>query len=133
MREFDFSSKRQYREVLDNLAYYPSGREEPTQFNNDRSEIYLASLDIVCEAENIMDLESAIDAVLSSYKSKLSNKGTAYGDLKLAICRCDFNQVALLLHNLRLINSNAEFRDDTNYAFPDELFDELLSKDDLIK
>jgi len=128
MKKFNFDSKRQYREVLNNLAYYPSGREEPTQFNDDRSGIYLASLEIDVEAEKVKDLESAIDDIFSSYISKLNEKGTAHGDLKLAICRYDFNVVALLLNDLRSTLGDYGFRDNTNYAYPDELFDELLSK-----
>ncbi|HBU86654.1 MAG TPA: hypothetical protein DEF26_03215 [Acinetobacter sp.] len=128
MKDFNFSIKRQYSEVLNNLPYYPSGGIDPTQFNNDKSEIYLASIDSKYETKNVKDLESALDAVLSSFKGKLAEKGTAHGDLKLAICRCDFNEVALLLHDLRSYLSDYDFRDNTNYAYPDELFDELLSK-----
>lgn len=128
MKKFNFDSKRQYSEVLKNLAYHPSGREDPTQYNDDKSGIYLASLDIIVEAENVKDLESAIDDILLSYKAKLFHKGTAHGDLKLAICRNDFNEVAILLHNLRYSLADNEFRDDTIYAYPDDLFDELISK-----
>lgn len=128
MKKFNFDSNRQYREVLNNLAYYPSGREEPTQFNDDRSRIYLASLEYDVEAEKVKDLELAIDDILSKYKSKISEERSAHVDLKLAILRCDFNEVALLLHNMRIISGYEGFRDNTNYAYPDELFDELLSK-----
>lgn len=128
MKKFNFDFKRQYREVINNLAYYPNGKEEPTQFNDDRSGIYLASIDQVIESENVEHLELAIDSILSNYKNKLSEDRTAHVDLKLAILRCDFNEVALLLHNKRIISGDNGFRDNTNYAYPDELFDELLSK-----
>ncbi|MDQ9890084.1 MULTISPECIES: hypothetical protein [Acinetobacter calcoaceticus/baumannii complex] len=128
MKKFNFNSNRQYREVLNNLAYYPSGREEPTQFNDDRSGIYLASLDYDVEAENIKHLEMAIDDILSKYKSRLSEERTAHSDLRLAILRCDFNEVAFLLHNIRTTSGDVGFRDNTNYIYPDELFDELISK-----
>ncbi|MCG5226776.1 hypothetical protein [Acinetobacter pittii] len=128
MKKFNFDSKRKYRDVINNLAYYPSGREEPTQFNDDHSGIYLASLEYDVEAENIKHLEMAIDEILSKYKLRLSEESTAHRDLKLAILRCDFNEVAFLLHNIRTISGDDGFRDNTNYVYPDELFDELIRK-----
>lgn len=122
-------STASFKEVWNNTIYIPRARSIPTCCSPDGKFLYLSSLDEAVEVDSVERLEQALDDVLTSYisTSKTDTKD-ALTNLKLAIRQCDFETICLLLQELKEKETGQTFTNDYIYAFPTDLFWELLEE-----
>lgn len=121
-----WAGKSSFTTVWSNVAYLSRVRALPTCYNDTRTLIYLSSLDIAFDTNSVTELEEALRSVVDSYKSRLLMDQTALNSLNLAVRRCDFNEICNLLHSIKVSNDYAEFSENYDFAFPDDLFNKLL-------
>jgi hypothetical protein len=103
---FSSASFQQIRELSPEL----STRRLPSVYSPDRQLLYLTSLDIDVQTNNVKELLSALDGVRNSYFS-IKSAGSCNG--KDAIARTDFIEICSLLANLS--------EDPDEYLDPDAL------------
>lgn len=123
-----WAGKSSFTTVWSNVAYFPNVRALPTCYNDTRTLIYLSSLDLAFDTNSVKGLEGALHAVVDSYKLRLTRGQTALNSLNLAVRQCDFNEICNLLYSIKISDDYAEFTQDYNYAYPDDLFNKLLEE-----
>jgi len=130
MKNFDWVrwvGKNSFNKIWEKTPYLSTIRAIPTCFNDERTLVYLSSVDLDCNVQSIKDLEQILEHIVSLYKMELSKgEKTAHLALKLALYQSDFNVICLLLNDIKVTDDYAVFSKDYDYSFPDDLFENLI-------
>lgn len=129
MKNFDWDrwvGKNSFNKIWEKTLYLSTIRAIPTCFNDERTLVYLSSVDLDCDVQSIKDLEQILEHIVSAYKTKSSQVKTAQSALKLALYQSDFNVICSLLNDIKITDDYAVFSKDYDYSFPDNLFENLI-------
>lgn len=129
MKNFDWDrwvGKNSFNKIWEKTPYLSTIRAIPTCFNDERTLVYLSSVDLDCDVQSIKDLEQILEHIVSAYKTKSSQVKTAQSALKLALYQSDFNVICSLLNDIKITDDYAVFSKDYDYSFPDNLFENLI-------